>query len=59
MAESGVGRLVIVDPSDERKVLGIVTRSDLLKPRAREVEEEVQRERFLGAAPNAIRTEPK
>jgi H+/Cl- antiporter ClcA len=60
MAESGVGRLVIVDTDDPRKVLGIVTRSDLLKPRAREVEEEVQRERFLGAAaPAGAKTEPK
>jgi len=51
MAEAGVGRLVIVSGDDAQRMLGIVTRSDLLKPRAREVEEEVQRERFLGIPP--------
>jgi hypothetical protein len=30
------------------KVIGMVTRSDLLKPRARSVEEEGKRERFIG-----------
>jgi hypothetical protein len=29
-------------------MIGMVTRSDLLKPRAREVEEEIRRERFIG-----------
>jgi hypothetical protein len=28
-------------------MIGIITRSDLLKPRAREVEEEIGRERFI------------
>jgi H+/Cl- antiporter ClcA len=48
MAEAGVGRLIVVADEDLRKMIGIVTRSDLLKPRAREVEEEIKRERFIG-----------
>jgi CBS domain-containing protein len=48
MAQTGVGRLLVVSPEDHEKLVGMVTRSDLLKPRARHVEEEVQRERFLG-----------
>jgi CBS domain-containing protein len=49
MAQAGVGRLPVVSPDDPRKLVGMVTRSDLLKPRARHVEEEARRERFLGA----------
>lgn len=48
MAEAGVGRLPVVSPTDPNKVIGMVTRSDLLKPRARHVAEEIRRERFLG-----------
>jgi H+/Cl- antiporter ClcA len=48
MVETGVGRLVVVDPESPERPLGIVTRSDLLKPRARHVEAEVRRERFFG-----------
>jgi H+/Cl- antiporter ClcA len=48
MAEAGVGRLPVVSPSNPNQVVGMVTRSDLLKPRARHVAEEVRRERFLG-----------
>jgi H+/Cl- antiporter ClcA len=48
MAEAGVGRLIVVADDDPRKMIGIITRSDLLKPRAREVEEEIKRERFIG-----------
>jgi CBS domain-containing protein len=47
MAENGVGRLPVVSPDDPGKVIGIVTRSDLLKPRAKTVEEEVRRERLI------------
>jgi H+/Cl- antiporter ClcA/CBS domain-containing protein len=47
MAETGVGRLVVVSPDDPGQLVGIVTRSDLLKPRGRNVEEESKRERFL------------
>jgi CIC family chloride channel protein len=49
MAENGVGRLPVVSPDDPRKVIGIVTRSDLLKPRAKTVEEEMRRERLIRA----------
>jgi H+/Cl- antiporter ClcA/predicted transcriptional regulator len=49
MAENGVGRLPVVSPDDPGKVIGIVTRSDLLKPRAKTVEEEVRRERLIRA----------
>jgi len=49
MAQHGVGRLVVVDPIDPSKPISIVTRSDLLKPRARAVEAENVRERVLGA----------
>jgi H+/Cl- antiporter ClcA len=47
MAHAGVGRLPVVSPDDPRKVVGIVTRSDLLKARARLLEEESRRESFL------------
>jgi len=49
MAENGVGRLPVVSPDDPGKVIGIVTRSDLLKPRAKTVEEEMRRERLIRA----------
>ena len=48
MAEHGVGRLVVVDPDCPTRPVGIVTRSDLLKPRARMVEAEGRRERVIG-----------
>jgi H+/Cl- antiporter ClcA len=47
MAEAGVGRLPVMSPEEPKKVIGIITRSDLLKPRARLVEEEGKRERFI------------
>jgi H+/Cl- antiporter ClcA len=48
MAQLGVGRLPVVAPDNPRKVVGMVTRSDLLRSRARHLEEETQRERFFG-----------
>jgi H+/Cl- antiporter ClcA len=51
MAQHGVGRLPVMSTENPRKVIGIVSRSDLLKPRARQVEEELQRERFIGGQP--------
>jgi H+/Cl- antiporter ClcA/predicted transcriptional regulator len=48
MAAAGIGRLLVVASQDPRKLVGIVTRSDLLKPRARLAEEEERRERFIG-----------
>jgi CBS domain-containing protein len=47
MAAFGVGRLPVLSPDEPGKVIGMVTRSDLLKPRARSVEEEGKRERFI------------
>jgi CBS-domain-containing membrane protein len=48
MASAGVGRLPVVSPDDPQRVIGLVMRSDLLKPRARQAEEEAHRERFFG-----------
>jgi H+/Cl- antiporter ClcA len=54
MAQTGVGRLLVVAPDNPHRLLGIVTRSDLLKGRTRYLEEEAKRERFFGArAPSA------
>jgi H+/Cl- antiporter ClcA len=47
MAQAGVGRIPVVAEDNPRRVVGIVTRSDLLKPRARFIEEEQRRERFF------------
>jgi chloride channel protein, CIC family len=49
MAQTGVGRLLVVRPQQPNRVIGVVTRSDLLKSRAHHTEEESVRERFLGA----------
>jgi H+/Cl- antiporter ClcA/predicted transcriptional regulator len=55
MAESGVGRLVVVADDGPRKVVGIITRSDLLKPRARYVEEEQARRRYIEFGANSVK----
>ncbi|HEV3022319.1 MAG TPA: chloride channel protein [Pirellulales bacterium] len=47
MAREGVGRLLVVDTKSPRELLGIVTRADLLKPRARCVADAEFRERFI------------
>jgi len=47
MAEAGVGRLLVVSREDPKRLLGVITRSDLLKARARALEEESARERFI------------
>jgi H+/Cl- antiporter ClcA len=49
MAQLGIGRLIVVDPNDPERVVGILARADLLKSRARLANEEIHRERFLGA----------
>jgi H+/Cl- antiporter ClcA/CBS domain-containing protein len=49
MATSGVGRLPVVSSTEPRKVIGILTRSDLLKPRLSAFEEERKLERFIGS----------
>jgi H+/Cl- antiporter ClcA len=55
MAQEGVGRLPVLSHTEPGKVVGIVTRSDLLKPRARSVLDEIGRERFLGPRARAAR----
>jgi CIC family chloride channel protein len=47
MASLEVGRLPVVSVEDPRRLVGIVSRSDLLKPRAQLWEEEERRERFI------------
>jgi CBS domain-containing protein len=47
MADAGVGRLPVVAREDPRRVVGIVTRSDLLKARGHWLELEQRRERLL------------
>jgi len=37
LVDKGVGRLPVVDREDERKLLGLITRSDIMKAHAREV----------------------
>jgi CIC family chloride channel protein len=46
---SGVGRIPVVDPAT-RRVVGILTRHDLLKARSAHQQEETQRARFIGSA---------
>jgi chloride channel protein, CIC family len=47
MAEYGVGRLPVVDPDNQGRVVGMVTLSDLLKARHRLAIEEGKRESFF------------
>jgi len=47
MAQSHVGRLLVVSREAPKRLRGVITRSDLLKARARAVEEESTRERFI------------
>jgi chloride channel protein, CIC family len=49
MVHSGVGRLIVVSPAAPDSLIGVVTRSDLLKSRSRHWEEEVRRERSFGS----------
>ncbi len=49
MLQTGIGRLVIVDVDDPTHVVGMATRSDVLKSRAKLVDEEMSRERFYKA----------
>jgi chloride channel protein, CIC family len=46
MAEKGVTRLPVVEPGN-RKFLGLISLDDLLKARARHLEEERRREQVL------------
>ena len=47
MAQARVGRLPVVADDNPRQLVGIITRSDLLKPHARSADEEQRRERFF------------
>jgi CBS domain-containing protein len=47
LAEQGLARAPVVDRNDPRKVLGLITATQLLQGRARHVEEEYQPERIL------------
>jgi len=47
LAGAGVGRLPVVTRADPDRIVGLVTRSDLLKARSRAIELEQQRERLL------------
>ena len=48
MAQNDVGRLPVVSAENPTQVLGMLTRSDLLKPRLQRLVEESRRERNLG-----------
>ncbi len=47
MVESGFTRFPVVDPSDDKRLLGMVSLDDLLRARSRNLEEERSRERVL------------
>jgi CBS domain-containing protein len=47
MAQAHVGRLPVVAADHPRQLIGIITRSDLLQPHARNADEEQRRERFV------------
>jgi H+/Cl- antiporter ClcA/CBS domain-containing protein len=47
MAERGVTRLLVVNPADEDRLVGKIALHDLLKARARHLEDERRRERVL------------
>ncbi len=47
MALAGIGRLPVISPENSKILLGIITRSDLLKPRLTNHELEITRERIL------------
>jgi CBS domain-containing protein len=47
MALNGVGRLPVLSSQSPHNLVGIITRSDLLKPRLSNYEEEQNQERYL------------
>jgi CBS domain-containing protein len=47
MAEDGVTRLLVVNPADARRLVGVMALHDLLKARAKHLEDETRRERIL------------
>jgi H+/Cl- antiporter ClcA len=50
MLAAGVGRLPVVAPEAPDRLVGLLSRSDVLKALARRVEDEHRRERLLGSA---------
>jgi H+/Cl- antiporter ClcA len=48
MAQKEIGRLLVVSPENPKKLVGLLTRSDLLKARSQHIDEESRREQFLG-----------
>jgi CBS domain-containing protein len=55
MAQHEIGRPLVVSPEDPKILVGLLTRSDLLKARNQHVDEESRREQFLAVYP---RTQP-
>ena len=51
MVEADVGRLVVVDDSDDRRIVGILTRGDLLAAHASRLHEARQAVRHFGNSP--------
>ncbi|HEX2915085.1 MAG TPA: CBS domain-containing protein, partial [Chloroflexia bacterium] len=51
MAESNLTRLPVVDRQNPAKLLGMISLTDLLKARTRNLEEERHRERVLNLRP--------
>ncbi|HJT23207.1 MAG TPA: chloride channel protein [bacterium] len=54
MARHHIGRLPVVSSSQPWKLLGILTRSDLLKLNERHFEEEEVHEKFIGVVPSKV-----
>ncbi len=51
MARHRIGRLPVVSPKDPRRLVGFLTRSDLIKPNLRHFEEEEVREKMIHFKP--------
>jgi len=51
MARHKIGRLPVVSPKDPRRLVGFLTRSDLIKPNLRHFEEEEVREKMIHFKP--------
>ena len=55
MATLGVERLAVIDPADAHRLIGVVSRSDILKPSRQLYEDEFRRERLLTTSGRASR----
>lgn len=58
MAAWGIGRLPVLSDADGRRLVGIVTRSDLLKPRLRRLEDERVLDRRTAVTPSRAGSTP-